>query len=264
MEAMDGLQERLDAAIDANQQALNNLEEAFAALKNQPTDSRSGPEGELHQKMDEALGNLSSGALPLDPQLTKQLQELANPMGAGSDPEKAIQALKGAQQGFESLKKQRENDQGSPNRGSGETKPGGKEGSDKHNGRHSGSGKSGTGENDGGKDRKKGDGASGTSAGKEGTEKGDGVSRGPGEAPLNLFEKPPSMTSQSEVELESDEDRIDDSGEVIDVIRRTPQVLAPDENSGGRDVTLQKGVASATWNDSLTPDEEETLKKVLR
>lgn len=265
MEAMDGLKERLDAAVDANQQALDKLQEAFSALKDQSTDSDSGKRREPGQKIEEALGNLSSGALPLDPQLLKQLRELSDSATEQEDSEKALQGLKDAQEAFGSL-----NDQGKPGPGqtSGESGGGNNQGNGRKSGEHSESRQSGNGTSDGrggnkdGKEPREGKGGNQTS--NKGEKGSGGVSRGPGEAPLNLFEKPPAMTSQSEAELKSGNDKHDSADEVTEIIRRRPEVITPAQPNTDTDITTQNGTSSATWNDALTPDEEETLKQVLK
>jgi len=267
MEAMDGLQERLDAAIDANEQALNSLQDAFSALKNQPIDSSSTGKSELDRKMDEALGNLSSGTLPLDPQLMKQLRELSNSTGSEADAQKAMEALKGAQEGFKSLNKQGQPGNGSRRANAGESRKSSNQGNGEQSRANPGSRQSANANSNGKsgeKDGKPGECQGGDQASKSGEKGSAGVSRGPGEAPLNLFEKPPGMTSELETQLESENNTGGDADEVINIIRRPPEVMAPAESSAGEDITTQNGTASATWKDSLTPDEEETLRQVLK
>jgi hypothetical protein len=248
-EKQDALSERLEAAVDANQQALTTLEESVTTLKSQPAGLANESGRDVQENMNNALGALSTGALPLDPQLMKQLQQLSNPDGASGEDEKAMQALKGAQKGFESLKKK--------GKGGKSEQKGENNGSDTPDG---GSGKG----NDGSSQQIDGASKPGSGTSKDGDKADGGVSRGPGEAPLNLFEKPPSMTSQLDVELESDNVNVDTADEVVGVIRRAPQVLAPAGRSAGEEISSQDGAAAATWKDSLTPDEEKTIKEVLR
>jgi hypothetical protein len=267
MEAIDNLQERLDAAIDANEKALNNLGDAFSALKNQPVDSDAGKRSDLVNKMEESLGNLSSGALPLDPQILNQLRDLSDSTGSADEAEKAIQALKGAQEGFGSLNEQGKPGSGSPGRTTGAPRKEGNQGTDKKSGDHSSSKQSGNGTCNGESGDKEGNTMKGKSGHQTSNNNGKGsggIARGPGEAPLNLFEKPPAMTSQSDAELKSSNEQDDTADEITSIIRRRPEVLAPDENNIATDITTQSGSSAATWKDSLTPDEEETLKQVLK
>jgi len=267
MEAMDSFQERLDAAIDANEKALKSLEDTFSAMKNQPGEMDAGQRSELNHRMDKALDSLSSGALPLDPQLMKQLRDLSESTEMGGNGQQAMQALQRAHEGFESLDKQGKTGSQSQSRTPGESKKGDNQGTGNQNTNGPGSQKPGNGSTYGEcekNDEKSQGGTGGKNPSNNDKDGNSGISRGPGEAPLNLFEKPPSLTSQSETELESGKELDENSNEVTSITRRLPQVSAPESDKTDTDITTQSGTAAATWKDALTPDEEEILKQVLK
>ncbi|HSI87335.1 MAG: hypothetical protein ACAI35_07935 [Candidatus Methylacidiphilales bacterium] len=263
LEAGDALQKMTDQALSDLTEEMKKAQSALAEMEKAPANTSEDKMQAIQDKLDKAVEAMNSGALPIHPKIAEQfkgmdankvrsltpeqMQKLKEKMKEAADKmAKACKDCNGGKDGQDGQNGQGDGGQGLADGAKNADQPGNRRQRPNQNGQ------------DGTGDMQQGQG--------QGQDSGNGVSRGPGADPLSFYDNElrPGEARGEQVTAEDLNNADVDSKTGESKKKHNVDKNAFTGPSASGTTTHTGGGGDMVWRTSLTPDEDEVLKRFYK